>query len=300
MRYILGFDGGGTKTECVLMNSVDQVLARTYAGPSNPWRIGIELAARAVEDAASLALEDAGLSRASIVAVGAGLAGTAAPELKEGMRVALGNVFPGAAITVLTDIEAALAAAGEPPVIVLVAGTGSFAIGRDAQNHVVRAGGYGRHSSDQGSAFDIGRRAITAAMEHRGSANSDSPLGQQILMQLGFSDWTTLRQRAEALPDEVYPKAFPVVTAAADVGDPIAREILRNAANDLSALVGEVSDQLALRENHFRLVKTGGMLGRSAFSTAQLESALKQTVPYAQSGGLRISPAEAAALAAKY
>src|SRR4051812_35421885 len=65
MRYILGFDGGGSKTECVLMNSVDQVLARTYAGPSNPWRIGIELAARAVEDAASLALEDAGLSRAS-------------------------------------------------------------------------------------------------------------------------------------------------------------------------------------------------------------------------------------------
>src|SRR5439155_22989798 len=92
------FDGGGTKTGGVLMNSVDQVLARTYAGPSNPWRIGIEPAARAVEEAASLALEDAGLSRAAVVAIGAGLAGTASPDMKEGMRVALGNVFPGAKI----------------------------------------------------------------------------------------------------------------------------------------------------------------------------------------------------------
>src|SRR2546430_17498580 len=112
MRYFLGFDGGGTKTECVLMNSADQVLARTYAGPSNPFRIGIESAARAVDEAASLALQDAGLSRAGIVAVATGLAGNAAPELKEGMRAALRDVFPGAAITVITDLEAALAAAG--------------------------------------------------------------------------------------------------------------------------------------------------------------------------------------------
>ncbi len=56
MQYILGFDGGGTKTECVLMNSAHQVLARTYAGPSNPSRIGVEVAPRAVEDAAGFAL----------------------------------------------------------------------------------------------------------------------------------------------------------------------------------------------------------------------------------------------------
>jgi N-acetylglucosamine kinase-like BadF-type ATPase len=66
MRYILGFDGGGTKTECVLMNSADQVLARTYAGPSNPSRIGVESAVRAIEESANLALRDAGLERSAI------------------------------------------------------------------------------------------------------------------------------------------------------------------------------------------------------------------------------------------
>src|SRR5260370_42567743 len=75
MRYILGFDGGGTKTECVLMNSADQVLARTYAGPSNPARIGVESAARAVEESAELALRETGLQRSAVTAGGAGPGG---------------------------------------------------------------------------------------------------------------------------------------------------------------------------------------------------------------------------------
>src|ERR1700732_4385632 len=93
MRYILGFDGGGTKTECVLMNSADQVLARTYAGASNPSRIGGERAVRAIEEAAELALRDAVLERSAITAVGAGLAGTAKSDMKERMSCALQKRF---------------------------------------------------------------------------------------------------------------------------------------------------------------------------------------------------------------
>src|SRR5258707_7382654 len=104
MRYILGFDGGGTKTECVLMNSADQVLARTFAGPSNPSRIGVENAVRAIEECADTALREAGLERRAISAVGAGLAGTAQPEMEDSMSRALGGWFRGASITVLTEL----------------------------------------------------------------------------------------------------------------------------------------------------------------------------------------------------
>src|SRR5258708_39697643 len=105
MRYILGFDGGGTKTECVLMNSADQVLARTYAGPSNPSRIGVESAARAVEESADLALRDAGLARSVISSVGAGLAGTAEADMRGRMSAALQKSFPGAGVVVVTALE---------------------------------------------------------------------------------------------------------------------------------------------------------------------------------------------------
>src|SRR5258707_1931131 len=225
MRYILGFDGGGTKTECVLMNSADQVLARTYAGASNPSRIGVESAARAVEQSAQLALGALGLPRSVITAVGAGLAGTAKPDMKERMRGALQKCFPGAAVTILTDFEAALAAAGEGPAIVLIVGTGSAAFGRNVEGEITRAGGYGPSSSDQGSAYDIGRRAIAAAMGER-VGETDSVLGRQILEQLRCTAWAVVQRRAQTIPDEVFPPIFPVVAGAADAGDVIAREIL--------------------------------------------------------------------------
>lgn len=299
MRYILGFDGGGTKTECVLMNSADQVLARTYAGPSNPSRIGVESAVRAVEECADLALRDAGLERSAITAIGAGLAGTAKPDMKERMRCALQESFAGASVTLLTDLDAALAAAGEGAAIVLVAGTGSAAVGRNAKNEMCRAGGYGRGVSDQGSAFDIGRRAMAAAAQERATQGADSALGRQILAQLQCAEWQVVQHRAQTMPDEIYPPIFPVVAAAADAGDATARGLLRDAANELASLVGEVADRLGLQGKEFALVKIGGTIGRSRFFDAEIDGALKQVVPTARIGKLQISPAEAAALVAR-
>ena len=298
MRYILGFDGGGTKTECVLMNSADQVLARTYAGASNPSRIGVESAARAVEQSAQLALGALGLPRSVITAVGAGLAGTAKPDMKERMRGALQKCFPGAAVTILTDFEAALAAAGEGPAIVLIVGTGSAAFGRNVEGETTRAGGYGPSSSDHGSAFDIGKRAIAAAIQERRSG-SDSALGRQILLRLCCTEWPVVQHRAQTMPDEIFPPIFPVIAAAADCGDGTAQEILVHAAQEVSSLVADVADRLHLREKEFLVAKIGGTIGRSRFFDAQIDAALKHIVPRAQIGRLRISPAEAAALAAK-
>ena len=300
VRYILGFDGGGTKTECVLMNSDHQILARTYAGPSNPSRIGVEVAFRNVEEAARLALQEVGLERIAIAAIGAGLAGTAKPEMKQRMTLALQMSFPTAAITVLTDLEAALAAAGEGPAIVLVVGTGSAAFGRNAQGQIHRAGGYGPASSDEGSAYDIGRQAIGAAVEAHRKTGADSALGQQILAQLRCTEWPVVQPRAQTMPDDIFPPLFPVVAAAADSGDATAREILNHAAAQLASLIDEVAAHLNLRQTNFLLAKIGGTIGRSIFFDAQLDASCHQLFPQAQIGALRISPAEAAALAAKY
>jgi len=280
------------------MNSADQVLARTYAGASNPSRIGVESAARAVEQSAQLALGALGLPRSVITAVGAGLAGTAKPDMKERMRGALQKCFPGAAVTILTDFEAALAAAGEGPAIVLIVGTGSAAFGRNVEGETTRAGGYGPSSSDHGSAYDIGKRAIAAAIQERRSG-SDSILGRQILLRLCCTEWPVVQHRAQTMPDEIFPPIFPVIAAAADSGDATAQEILVHAAQEVSSLVADVADRLHLREKEFLVAKIGGTIGRSRFFDAQIDAALKHIVPRAQIGRLRISPAEAAALAAK-
>ena len=280
------------------MNSEDQVLARTFAGPSNPSRIGVASAVRAIEECANLALRDAGLERTTISAVGAGIAGTAKPEMKESVTRALQKSFAGASITVLTDLEAGLAAAGEGPAIILVMGTGSASFGRNAAGEIARAGGYGPSSSDQGSAYDIGRRAMTAAIRER-VGESESALGRQILEELRCTEWAMVQHRAQTIPDEVFPRIFPIVAGAADAGDAIAQQILIQAAQDLVSLIVDVAERLHLRDSEFLLAKIGGTVGRSRFFDAQIDEALKRAVPRGQIGSLRVSPAEAAALVAK-
>ncbi len=300
MRYVLGFDGGGTKTECVLMEPEGKIIARGFSGPSNPYRVGVESASREMEKAAECCLQEARVTRNDVAAIGAGLAGTGNPELKEGMRASLAAAFPGASVSIFTDLETALAAAGEGPVIVLVAGTGSAAIGRNAQGEIWRTGGLGPRLGDDGSAFDIGSRAIAKAMKEREQRGTNSPLGMKILAQLGYASWQELQKRASEQPDNVFPLVFPIVAAAADSGDPAAREILSQAANELSSMVQTVAEHSSLGPENFRIVKTGGTVGRCAFLDAQLDAALKRVLPAAQIGGLRMSPAEAAARAARH
>jgi glucosamine kinase len=299
MDYVLGFDGGGTKTECVLMEAAGKIIGRSFSGPSNPYRVGVESATREIEKGADLCLQEAGAGRSAVAAIGAGLAGTGNPDLKEGMRGALAAAFPGATVSVFTDLEMALAAAGEGPTIVLVAGTGSAAIGRNAQGQVWRTGGQGPRLGDDGSAFDIGSRAVARAMKEREQRGTESTLGMRILEQLGFPTWQELQARAKAQPDKVFPFVFPIVAAVADAGDAAAREILSQAAVELSSLVNAVAEHSGQVRENIMIVKTGGTVGRCAFFDAQVDAALKRVLPEAQIGGLRISPAEAAARAAR-
>jgi len=299
MEYILGIDGGGTKTECVLMDSEGEIVARSFSGPSNPYRVGVDSASREIGKAADVCLQEVGAKRDAVAAIGAGLAGTGNPELREGMRASLAAAFPGAAVSVFTDLEAALAAAGEGPVIVLVAGTGSAAIGRNAQGQIWRTGGQGPRLGDDGSAFDIGNRAVARAMGEQVRSGKDSILGSKILQQLGYASWQELRERATLEPDNVFPRVFPVVASLADAGDVVAREILLQAAEELSSLPNVVAEHSGQGREEIRIVKTGGTVGRSVYFDAQIDAALKKAIPHAQIGGLRMSPAEAAARAAR-
>ena len=114
MKCVLGFDGGGTKTECVAMNLSGTVIARGRGPASNPTRIGFDAAVAGVNQAAHATL--AKLSEpAHILALCAGLAGTAQPQYRERMRGLLEEAFPGVGITVCTDLDLALAAMPEGP-----------------------------------------------------------------------------------------------------------------------------------------------------------------------------------------
>src|SRR5260370_26149250 len=169
MPHALGFDGGGTKTECVLVNAGGEVTSRSLSGPSNPLRVGFDRAYAALSNAAAAALAAARLKPSDVTAVCAGLSGAGRPGVAERMEAYFRESFPNSLVRVTTDMETALESlAGSGVGVVLIAGTGSFAYGRSAPGGTARVGGYGPWVSDVGVPSHSGRRAVAAAEKARG------------------------------------------------------------------------------------------------------------------------------------
>ena len=296
MSYSLGFDGGGTKTDCVLLDAKGAVIGEGHGGPANPLRSGFDGAFSSLHEAAAEAIAAAKIRSADVTHVCAGLAGAGRPSVARRMLIFLGEEFPLALKQVTTDYEIALeAAAGSGPGVVLIAGTGSVAYGRNAAGETARAGGYGPWIGDDGSAFEIGRRAVSAVARTR---DADAPLTlltQMIADALECPDWDDLMLRTMKNPDEVFPKLFLVVAAAANSGDSAAKEILFASAIGLGNLAMIVIRRLEMRGQQFPLVKCGGVFGHSQMLDSLLDSVLLSGALRAKLSRLEISPAVGAA-----
>jgi len=277
------------------MDEHGRIVARSRGGPSNPNRVGFGGALASVSDAARLAVSNAGVSMEEVSALCAGLAGTAHPESAQKMKRLLEEEFPGKMIRVCTDLELTLEGAGEGAAIVLIAGTGSAAVGRDALGHTGRVGGHGFLLGDEGSAYHVGQNAVKQALRHFERTGTDTALGKRILAEAGESGWAELQARIIAAPDEILPRLFPVVLQAAESGDAAARELVEECAAALAGLVNDLADRLRLHSQKFLLARTGGMLGRSEYFDERLDERLRKAAPFVQFGELKRSPAETAA-----
>jgi len=296
MNYYLGFDGGGTKTHCVVIDDGGMVVGEGRGGPSNPLRCGYDAAFDSLREAATSALASANIQAENVSAVHAGLAGAGRRNVVRRILVFLAQEFPSALAQVSSDYEIALeAAAGAGPGVVLIAGTGSIAYGRNAAGETARAGGHGPWIGDEGSAFEIGRRAVSAVARVRDIDAPASVLPEMISAALECPDWDDLLVRVMKNPDEVFPKLFPVVAAAANAEDSAAKEIMFASAIGLSNLAMVVIRRLGMKSDAFPLVKCGGVFGHCQMLDSLLDSVLASGALRAKISRLEMFPALGAA-----
>ena len=296
MAYWLGFDGGGTKTDCVVLNSNGEIVGEGHGGPSNALRCGYDAAFHSLVEAASEALKAARLQPGDVTGVCAGLAGAGQRSVIRRVTVFLMHEFSRAAVQVTTDLDVALeAAVGLEPGVVLIAGTGSAAYGRNAAGETARSGGYGPWIGDEGSAYEIGRRAVGAVARARDMGAPVTLLAELIPATLKCPDWEALMERIAKDPDSVFPKLFPAVAEAANSEDSSALEILFASAIGLGNLAMTVVRRLELKDREFTLVKCGGVFGRSRKLDELLDSVLASGAPRVRISIQQISPAMGAA-----
>ncbi|HTZ75123.1 MAG TPA: BadF/BadG/BcrA/BcrD ATPase family protein [Candidatus Aquilonibacter sp.] len=293
--YILGFDGGGSKTECLLANGEGKVLARATTGPSNPMRAGYMRAWFALGEAADSVMARQKITSDSIAGICVGLGGAGRPGVVRRVTSYFERSFPHAEIRVTTDLEIALEAAfSEGEGVLLLAGTGSAAFGRDGNGRTARAGGRGPWFSDEGSAFDIGREAVKAVSLADERRAPETALTNRIISPHAWRDWTLLLDAVAKNADDVFPKIFPFVAQSADKGDAVAQRILTVAAASLARLAQAVAKDLGWHDRAVNIAKAGGVFGHSKFFDSAIDAEIAKVLPQGRVKELEASPVEAA------
>src|SRR5579862_8756900 len=223
----LGIDGGGSKTSCLIGDETSILGSGTAAG-SNPVRVGEERAREALTAAIRQACAVAGISPSQIQSTCLGLAGAVRAEISEPVRHFLGELV-GGEIEIVGDMVIALEAAfGSGTGVIVIAGTGSIAYGRNSEGRTARAGGWGHAISDEGSGHWIGRRAIAAALLAF-DQGQDPPLLETLMRAWNLNSCAGLVLAANAFPPPDFASLFPVIMSASDADDPIARRVLTQA-----------------------------------------------------------------------
>lgn len=247
MTYYLGLDGGGSKTTCVIGND-SVLLGSAVSGPSNITRVGEEGARKSLHQAILEACAAAKIAPSQLRSSCIGAAGAGREDSAAAVRRIVAEVIPGH-IEVVGDMQVALHAAfGQGPGVIVVAGTGSIAYGRDVRGKTARAGGWGFAISDEGSAHWIGRTAIAELLRLQDEACNDrlDPQSSQLFQELKdiwkVDTLERLASRANASPD--FAVLLPAINSAAAAGDAIARRIFSQAATELARLAALVLNKL--------------------------------------------------------
>ncbi len=261
-------DAGGTKTEVRLLSPHGLSLA-VYRGPGfNGVRQPPEDLIRVLQEAFDVFRRDHRIEKISAVCVGA--AGVFKTEEKKQLQQVIRRAFPSLeGVFVLSDAEVAFYTMfGDRPGVLLIAGTGSIALGRNEQGRWFRAGGLGLLLDDEGSGSWIGLEAAKAAIRARERRGPETALEERILGTLHPRDYLQTLREPYA---EAFAALFPQVVQVARDGDDVARQIIDRAIQALLDSVEGVQRQMgtAVREFGYH----GGLFREAWFRSRFVEAA---------------------------
>jgi len=259
-RFYLGVDGGQSSTTALIADDTGHVVGRGRGGPCNhvSGPEGKAKFAAAIAGCVAEACMQADIDSNSVVFVSVclGFSGGAEDKDRYSRELIRSEKYK---ITHDAEIALAGATAGEPGIVV-IAGTGSVAFGRNAAGKTGRAGGWGYIFGDEGGAFDLTRRALRASLQFEEGWGPPTSLYRLLL-------GATAATSANALLHDFYagvPRAkvagfSKLVTLAAAEGDDVAHDILNDAATELARLAGGVFKPLFSLGQDVHVAYIGGV-----------------------------------------
>jgi N-acetylglucosamine kinase-like BadF-type ATPase len=293
MTRVLGIDVGGTETVCLLGTGDGAIVASARGPGANLQAVG-ELELEKVLHAVMASVLREGPAGAAPAAICLGIAGVDRPEDATVVRGILDRIGATTRTLVVNDALIALQAAidGDPGVVV-IAGTGSIAYGRDRGGLAARAGGWGYVLGDEGSSYWIGRMALRAVLREFDGRGETTALTARALAHFGVERVTDLVHAVyqhDMRPSTVAALAI-YVQQASDEGDRIATSILDRSADELVAAAAAVTARLELAEQEFAFVLAGGAFHVLPGLAARVAGRLPSLAPCSRTIHLQAEPA---------
>lgn len=291
-KYIVGIDGGGTKTRLALANNRGQILSRVTTGHSNVHSAQKAFVIANVRQALRQLLREAKLpagSKVSLIAVG--LAGLDSPMDFTVAREIMWSACRGVVsahdhIKLVNDTIIGFYAGSKTRVgLCVIGGTGSNCYGRNRQGQEAWAGGLGHILADEGSGYDIGLKALRAAVKSYDGRGPKTKLEKLVFSHFGVHN-------PRALVPRVYYTSFAkhdigklayFVQEAAEEGDQVAKDIAAAAAGELLASARAVASKLSFsKQSSFDVVMIGGVLQKDPFVNKAFRAGIKKSFPKAK------------------
>ncbi len=290
VRFLLGIDGGATKTLAAVLDVEHGTLHLGQGGPSNQDAVGVGAAGRALFDAADGALAGAGIADGELDAAVLAVAGTDTDAVLAHVRRERSREW-----IVVGDVVGAWATAtGAQPGVGAIAGTGSnvFGVGQvGEETRAWRAGGWGHLLGDEGSGYWLGVQSIKAALRDRERSGPETALSEAAVKFFGVPS-------VEVLATLVYSKpltkseiaAFAIVTAQlAERGDAVARELYERGAAELAQQIAAVIERTGLR-GAFPVGLIGSAYKAGAVFVEPLTRAIHALAPQAEVSVVEMAP----------
>ncbi len=263
-EYVIGVDGGGTKTIAVLADLKGRILKTAETGPSSFVKVGLKKSVLNISDAIHKVLPIT--KKKEILSTFIALA--AVEENKEYKNIIkkelffetkISQIFNGKVTIESDQIAAFRSGTNKKDGVVLISGTGSVAHGwRGKKESHVSGWGW---LADEGSAFWVGQKAYQAVFKELDGRGKKTLITNLLFKKFKTKKPGVLKKRIYLENNIIKNVSLlsRLVDKASKKGDMIAKEILINAGEELSLTAITTIKELGLEQTEFPLVLAGGM-----------------------------------------
>ncbi len=288
MKYVIGVDAGGTKTEAVAYDANGQFIMKAVSGFGNLLN-NCEKALSNIKKVIDIITDELGMNDLQFICIGAAgvEVGNNIEKVKNHLKTKI-----SADIMVINDAEIALKAKlkGNDGILV-IAGTGSNVFGVN-NNKSANCGGWGNLLGDEGSGYKIAINALKNMIKEEEEDLQKSQLTKNIMKKLNIDAVNEITKFVYSSTKDEIALLAPIVSELAESGDEISKEILIKEAEALAHTVENLCRKLQLINCKAAVV--GGVIKKSKIFRKAFEEYVNKKVHITEFVDDEVSPAKGA------